>query len=243
MLYCLRDTDGCKIYLSHRSLLAHRSACQPSRRKLSQYNSQVVKLPRRLKISVLSVARATKSSAGNKKKLMESMESLVYGSLNNSFICRRCRQRLALQSAACMHNVIDGIIFLDIKDTHCACEVMRDRGYPGSYFWVSCMKLRLARIIKDKKQSAHHSMLSNKLEQEILLFNPFLLLHNYRGLQSSSPPLMSPDHQESPLGAQFSAQQHLLMNMLIKLGWGTSAEAAADSSEGRGKHSRGTAPR
>lgn len=88
-------------------------------------------------------------------------------------------------------------------------------------------------------------MLSNKLEQEILLFNPFLLLHNYPGLlriRSSSPPLMSPGDPESPLGAQFSAQ-HLLMNMLIKLGWGTSAETAADSSEGRGKHSRGTAPR
>lgn len=100
MLYCLRDTDGCKIYLSHRSLLAHRSACQPSRRKLSQYNSQVVKLPRRLKISVLSVVHVTQSSVSNKKKLMESIESIVSGSFNNSFTCGRCRQRLAPQSAA-----------------------------------------------------------------------------------------------------------------------------------------------
>lgn len=94
---------------------------------------------------------------------------------------------------------------------------------------------------KDKKQSWHHSTLSNELEQETLPFNPFLLPHNYRGLLqiwSSSPPLMSPSDPISPLGARFSAQ-HLLMNVLIKLGWGTSTETAADSSEGRGKHSRG----
>lgn len=76
-------------------------------------------------------------------------------------------------------------------------------------------------------------MLSNKLEQEILLSNPFLLLHNYRGrpqIRSSSPPLTSPGDPESPLGVQFSAQ-HLLMNMLIKLGWRTSLETAAEGRE------------
>lgn len=136
-------------------------------------------------------------------------------------------------------------IFLDIKDNHCACELMRDPRYPGSCSWVSCMRLRLPGIDKDKKQSAHHSMLSHKLEQEILLFNPFLLLHDYRGLlqiRPTSPALLSPRDLESPLGAQFSAQ-HLLMNMLIKLRWGTSVETAADSSGGRGEHSSGADPR
>lgn len=78
VVYRCRDADGSEICLSHRSPLAHGSACQPSQREPPQYSSRVVKQPARWMLP--HHLSATKSNG-------------IYNVFKMCFMCRTCGQR------------------------------------------------------------------------------------------------------------------------------------------------------
>lgn len=146
MLYRRRDTDGCKIYLSHRSLLAHRSACQPSRRKLSLYTSQVVKLAKNL----ASPHGAWYQIICQQQKRLT--ESIYMDWVVVSYVGRAGRDLCSSLRRACIIGWM-WIIFLDIKDNHCACELMRDRRYRGFRAWMRNILSLLLGVIHEAAAS------------------------------------------------------------------------------------------